>query len=372
MIENRFVRPVSAGEATSHGFGAADSVEEMPVGEVAFECRRCGTLQSEPASTCECGGTFEPASVPKVIPDKFEFERRLGSGGMGVVYSAIDLALGRRVAVKTLPRTSPEGALLLRNEGLKVAALEHSNLATIFMVETWFGTPMLIFEFLAGGSLFDKLKLGNRSIMETIRLGIVLADALERVHASNMLHRDIKPGNIGYTGDGIPKLLDFGLAQILEDRRRKGLVRSVQLGDPEAAAKSTLSTQSISVTLSSAPSFRLVGTPAYFSPETLKKKASDHASRDLWALNIVLYEALTGKNPVRGATLLETFEVISKASIPDIRQFLPDCPTSLAMFFTETLAKDTRQRPSSATALRERLEQLEKTLPENGLAASQT
>ena len=303
MIENRFVRPVSAGEATSQGFGAGDSVEEMLVGQVAFECKSCGTLRSERVSPCTCGGTFEPASVPKVIPDKFEFERRLGAGGMGVVYSAIDLTLGRRVAVKTLPKTSPEAALLLRNEGLKVAALEHPNLATIFTVETWFGTPMLIFEFLAGGTLVDKLRLGNRSIAETIRLGIVLADALERVHASNMLHRDIKPGNIGYTRDGIPKLLDFGLAQILEDRRRKGLIRSIQLTDPEAASRSTLSSESVSITLSGPASFRLVGTPSYFSPEALlKKRASDDASRDLWARNIVLYEALTGKNPVRGET----------------------------------------------------------------------
>ena len=371
MIENRFVRPVSAGEATFQGFGAGDSVEEMPVGQVAFECKSCGTLRSERVSPCTCGGTFEPASVPKVIPDKFEFKRRLGAGGMGVVYSAIDLTLGRRVAVKTLPNTSPEAALLLRNEGLKVAALEHPNLATIFTVETWFGTPMLIFEFLAGGTLVDKLRLGNRSIAETIRLGIVLADALERVHASNMLHRDIKPGNIGYTREGIPKLLDFGLAQILEDRRRKGLIRSIQLTDPEAASRSTLSSESVSITLSGPASFRLVGTPSYFSPEALlKKRASDDASRDLWALNIVLYEALTGKNPVRGETLLETLEAISKATIPDIRQFLPDCPANRALFFTDALAKDERRRPSSAKALRASLEQLEKTLPESGSAAN--
>ena len=370
MIENRFVRSLSAAEATSHGFGAGDLVEETPVGEVAFECMSCGTLRQEQVSLCECGGRIKSASVPKVFPDKFEFERKLGSGGMGVVYSAIDLTLGRRVAVKTLPRTSPEAALRLRNEGLKAAALEHPNLATIFAVETWFGTPMLIFEFLAGGTLADKMKLGNRSIAETIRLGIVLADALERVHASNMLHRDIKPGNIGYTRDDIPKLLDFGLAQILEDRRGKGMIRSIQLTDPEAASDSTLSTETISMTLSGRESFHLVGTPSYFSPETLKKKASDDASRDLWALNITLYEALTGKNPVTRESLLETLKAISKAAIPDIRQFLPDCPESLSLFFTDALAKDELHRPSSAVELRDSLEQLEKTLSESGPAAN--
>ena len=132
-----------------------------------------------------------------------------------------------------------------------------------------------------------------------------------------------------------------------------------------------MSSESVSITLSGPASFRLVGTPSYFSPEALlKKRASDDASRDLWALNIVLYEALTGKNPVRGETLLETLEAISKATIPDIRQFLPDCPANRALFFTDALAKDERRRPSSAKALRASLEQLEKTLPESGSAAN--
>ena len=313
--------------------------------ELASECGHCSTLQTPRTLVCtSCGGKLENAQVPYILLGKFRLEKRIGSGGMGVVYRAFDIALGRTVAIKTLPKVSPEHSMRLRREARAVAAVVHPNLALIFGAETWRGTPMLIFEYLGGGTLADRLRDTRFTPRETVELGIVLASVLQKTHALGILHRDIKPSNIGYTTDNQPKLLDFGLAHVLHDSRRAGRVFSRKAED-----YSNLETVSLtlnhprSMTLSN----HIVGTPAYLSPECVQLRAAD-PSFDLWAVAMVLYQCLSGRNPMERHTMKETFDCIARADVPDILTMARDCPPALVSFFRDALAKDRRRRPRTA------------------------
>ena len=276
---------------------------------------------------------------------------------MGVVYLAVDMVLNRRVAIKTLPSLRPESAERLRREARTMATVLHPNLALIYGTEQWRGTPMLIVEYLDGGTLRDWLRRGPVSYVKAIDLGIVLADVLDRVHTSGVLHRDVKPSNIGYTSDGRPKLLDFGLALLnrtgdsrdtnepLSDGATKALFRSC---DPEAT-----------VTVAE----RLVGTPLYLAPEALAG-IPPQPSFDLWGLALVLYEAIAGHHPFAAADAATVLAAAKRGGVPDIRDHRPTCPAGVAAFLRDALSPDVAQRPKNAGAMRSELHRLRAAIPE--------
>jgi serine/threonine protein kinase len=258
---------------------------------------------------------------------------------MGVVYLARDLTLGRAVAVKTLPRLTPEIAARLRREARFSASLLHPSLATIFSAETWRGTPMLIFEYLDGGTLADRIGPKPLGPGDVVRWGIALARGLSAAHAAGVLHRDIKPSNVGFTSGGAPKLLDFGLARILDDSRRElGAFSGEGDGNPRH------------LTLTD----RIVGTPPYLSPEAALGDAPD-PSFDLWGLAITLYEALTGVNPYVSATLAETLNRIVALTPDPVADSRPDCPPRLSKLLADALSRDRARRPRNAEELAGRL-----------------
>lgn len=321
--------------------------------EPAGECDQCHAIDTTATGLCpSCGGRLLPAPVPQVLLGKFRIEQRIGTGGMGVVYRALDLSLGRTVAIKTLPRASPEECLRLRREARAVAAVVHPNLATIYGVETWRGVPMLVLEFVSGGTLADRIRVGRLGARHATALGITLADVLERTHAAGILHRDLKPSNIGFAGDGVLKLLDFGLARMMlplvqaEPVRSSASTRSRRPPPGEPSGSSPTDTR------------RIAGTPPYLSPEAARGQPPD-PSVDLWGVSIVLYEAVAGRNPLRGQTAEETLLRVVEARVPDVRELAPDCPASLAAFFFDALAADRAHRPPTATALKARLEQVQ-------------
>ena len=162
----------------------------------------------------QLGGTLIVSAAPHTLRGVYRFDRRLGSGGMGVVYLARDLNLDRPVAIKTLPSVTPEQAARLRVEARAMAAVHHPNLAVIHGVETWQGTPFLIQEFLPGGTLSDRLRGGPLAIDAALRLCGTIAEALDQLHSAGIIHRDVKPSNIGFTDRDVPKLFDFGLAKL--------------------------------------------------------------------------------------------------------------------------------------------------------------
>ncbi len=216
--------------------------------DAAFECVACGRVRAGRASCC--GREPALAALPAALNGKFSVSERLGAGGMGVVYLAEDVALGRRVALKTLPSLHPGRVGRLRREARTMAALNHPALATIYGVEIWRGTPVHVLEHFPLGTLKDRLRSEGMPVAELLSLGIGLSDALAYMHDRHVLHRDVKPSNIGFTSDGVAKIFDLGL------------------------------------------SFDVVacGTPGYLSPEALAGHPPD-AAMDLWALATVLREA---------------------------------------------------------------------------------
>jgi hypothetical protein len=355
LLENRWLRELS-GDEDNAGRRARPRIIDWE-NEPAAYCPECWRLSASGSCACSCGVPQKPAALPLVVKGKFRVERLLGFGGMGVVYLAVDLALDRKVAIKTLPHMTPERALRLQREARAMASVLHPNLALIFGAEHWRGTPLIVVEYLERGTLSDVLSRGPLALEEVLDLGVVLADALDRVHGSGVLHRDIKPSNIGYTRDGNPKLLDFGLAAIL-DRSQGDEDRRAPAADVDFVAALPLDSQP-GVTLSVME--HLVGTPLYLSPEALAGEPPQ-PSFDLWSLSLVLYEALTGHHPFNDTTVPAVLDRIRKARVPDARDFQPQCPSSVAALFNDALSPVMARRPATAADLRARLRRLRSDL----------
>ncbi|MEZ5291169.1 MAG: protein kinase [Vicinamibacterales bacterium] len=345
QLENRWLRQAQTDA------GPAPAARPTGVGwqdEPAAWCPTCSETWSPHRRRCRCGAATRPAVLPLFVNAKFRLERLLGTGGTGVVYLATDLALARRVAIKTLPPMRREYAARLRREARAMAAVLHPNLATIYGAEEWHDTPLLIVEYLEGGTLLEWLRRGPAPVDEVLDLGIMLADVLDRVHDNGVLHRDIKPSNIGYTGDGVPKLLDFGLAAMLD--RSKGLdaVAAVVPVDPKELER-RLSSLTASSTLT--VTRQVVGTPLYLSPEALAG-ATPQESFDLWSLSMVLYEAIAGRHPFDGLAVSDVVQAIQHTAVPDIRDVRPSCPAPVAAFLNDALSRVPARRPQTAADLR--------------------
>lgn len=330
VIENHAMRSV-----TPLRPGAADSLGLDVRSGQAAECPMCGSVYQGGTLRCDrCSEGLTPASAPYTLLGKFRFERRIGRGGMGVVYRAIDLALDRPVAVKTLPSASPERAQRLRYEAKAMAAVTHPHLATIHGIETWRGQPLLICEYMANGTLADRLATDAMNVPDALALGIQLADALAVVHDAGLLHRDIKPSNIGYLDRQTPKLLDFGLVHmLLETKPPAGF-----FGDRSPGLELPLTSLSLS--------HGMVGTPLYLAPEAVRGEPPS-AAFDLWSLNVLLLEAIIGRHPFRGLSLRDTLDRI-KAADCEAALWSIDRGGSLADYFRRALAPNVPSRPPKA------------------------
>jgi hypothetical protein len=307
----------------------------------AGECLACGWVGPAAAGACRCGGALGPAAIPFELGGKFRLARVLGRGGMGIVYLADDLALSRRVALKTLPQLRTDALFRLRREARAMAGFIHPNLAVIFGLETWRGVPVLVVEYLAGGTL--AARIGARlEAVQVLCWGLELAAAVEAMHGQGLLHRDIKPSNIGFTAAGVPKLLDFGLAHLAAET-------GVDLRAPDAATWSLPDAQ-----LSATSSGHVVGTPLYLPPEALAGAAPSPLN-DLWALHLVLWEALAGRHPCAGMSLSSALRTIAAGELPDILRLRPDCPAPVAELLAAGLRCKPRQRLSSAAAVQKAL-----------------
>jgi hypothetical protein len=302
--------------------------------EFALECSRCGRVEPRLAApvACACGLTeWATAALPKQLLDRFEISRRLGAGGMGIVYGGTDLRLGREVAVKTLTRLSDEAAQRLMTEARAMADLAHPNIAVLYGAETWRATPLLIMEYMAAGTLATALPKKTMPPAVALRYMKELAAALIHVHRLNQYHGDIKPSNIGFTRDGVIKFLDFGLSRTV-----------VAAPDGEDAAPPG-STGAVA------------GTWAYMSPE-VREGSSPGPALDVWALTIVLFECVAGKHPFAGSSRWQTESCDASAAI----RLLPrDVSPLFAAFFDKAFAKMPSRYPVTAATLLKELERLE-------------
>lgn len=313
----------------------------------ALECVECNWVTAGGVERCtRCGGPLTRAALPLIVDRKFRVERRLGAGGMGIVYRAIDLQLGRAVAIKTLPVVAPAEASELRREARAMAVVSHPNLAQIYGLETSRGRPMLVVEYLGGGTLTARLRRQTLSIEAAIDLGVGLASGLSALHDAGILHRDVKPSNIAFSREDVPKLLDFGLARLFSAVRQQEVSRR-----RAPSGRSSLGPFSLSLRASSMTQPGIViGTPEYMSPEAVRGEPPD-ARFDLWSLCIVLYESISGTNPLARTRLYLAGPMVRRPPIPDIREYAADAPECVAVFFKRALSEEMRERPLSAAAL---------------------
>jgi serine/threonine protein kinase len=308
---------------------AQPSAEATPEPEeLAMQCSRCGrvevwALRQQP---CACGGEWERAAVPKVLARRFTVVRRLGAGGMGVAYAAMDTTLGRDVALKTLPRLAGSASARLLVEARTMARLSHPAIAVIYGTEVWRDTPVLVMEYLAGGTLATRLLNGPLDVAETVRIASALASTLEHVHNAGMYHGDIKPSNIGFTADGAPKFLDFGLSTTI-----RGSQPTDDTGSPAPAEGQRV----------------IAGTFAYMSPE-VREGAPAGPALDVWALSVVLCEMVLGRHPFAEArSAQEIARGVSKA----IATLDATGSSSLCQFLAGALATSPHRSPTTARDL---------------------
>jgi hypothetical protein len=305
----------------------------------ATECPRCRRVHVTERERCSCGTALVVAALPRVLLGKLELRERLGEGGMGLVYRAFDRELERSVAVKTLPRVSEEATQRLRQEARSMAAVTHPAVAVIYGVESWQGLPFLVVEHLAGGTLARRL--GSPWLAEdALRLGVELADALDAIHRRGLLHRDVKPSNIGFDGEAHPKLLDFGLARLVR------LQGEPEGGRQPVVEETWLHRGDASYTRSRG----LAGTPLYLPPEAIAGEAPGPL-QDLWGLSLVLFELIAGVHPFRARGVEETLERVRRGRLEDLRHWAPGCPGAVADLFGRALHLDPGKRPASAAAL---------------------
>lgn len=251
----------------------------------------------------------------------YQITSQLGKGGMGEVFQAKDLNLGRDVAIKVLPEeftSNPERIARFHREAKLLASLNHPNIAAIHGLEESGGTHFLVMELVEGETLADQLQRGPIPIDESMKLALQIAEALEAAHEKGVIHRDLKPANIKVTPDGKVKVLDFGLAKAFAGEQ-------AELNLSNSPTLSDMATQQGVI----------LGTAAYMSPEQARGKSVDKRA-DIWAFGVVLYEMLTGRQLFGGDTISDTlasvltkdpeWEIIPAKAGPLLRRCLEKDP----------------------------------------------
>ena len=271
-----------------------------------------------------------PPSPPTVgsVLSQYRLEERIGGGGMGVVFRALDTRLNRAVALKVLtPATSSDESSRQRflREARAACSLNHPNVVTIHEVDAAGGVDFLVMELVTGQSLAQRISGQRLSIDEVSSIADQIATALESAHAAGIVHRDVKPANVMLSDTGHVKVLDFGIAKRLP---------TPASADVETAA----------VTAATLPG-SVLGSLPYMSPEQAQGAPVDERS-DVFSFGVLLFEMLAGRRPFDGATSVETLAKILEGATPSLAAIRPDVPAALDALVHACLEKDRSHRPS--------------------------
>jgi eukaryotic-like serine/threonine-protein kinase len=281
----------------------------------------------------------------------YRIESQLGQGGMGVVYRAFDTKLARPVAIKVLPpdaMVDPARKQRFVQEARAASALNHPNIVTIHDINTAEGLAFIVMEYVSGKSLDRVISRRGLRLGAMLEHGAEIADALASAHAAGIVHRDLKPGNIMVTDQGHVKIVDFGLAKLLE---------------PENGDQSSTTRTAPPRTEDGA----IVGTAAYMSPEQAEGRPVD-ARSDIFSFGVVLYEMLTGRRPFQGDTTMATISAILHAEPPPVSELTEGVPSVLERIITSCLRKDRNRRLQHIDDIKIVLEDLKADLESGTLA----
>jgi eukaryotic-like serine/threonine-protein kinase len=307
--------------------GLAPELELQFELEKAIECE--SSVHSGADLTVVAG--HAPVPAPIVVPavPGYEIFGELGRGGMGVVYKARQLRLNRIVALKMIlagDHASPESALRFLAEAESIARLHHPHIVQIFAFGDFGGRPYFEMEYVAGGSLSDRLGGAPWPLRDAARLVETLARAIHEAHRMGIVHRDLKPANILLSTDGIPKIADFGLAKCLDTET--GLTRTEWI----------------------------VGSPSYMAPEQAGPGTTPIGpAADVYSLGAILYQLLTGRPPFQAATVLETLEQVRLDQPIAPTRLRPKLPRDIVTICLKCLEKTPARRYPSAAELAEDL-----------------
>ena len=281
---------------------------------------------------------------------RYLFLELLGRGGMGEVYLAHDPRLNRRVALKLLPAGIADELARVRRfeqEARAASAISHPNVAHIYEIGEEQGRRYIAMEYISGRTLRQALQSGPLGISEALDIAVQTATALAAAHEVGVFHRDIKPENIMLRDDGYVKVLDFGLAKLVENK--------LQARTPEATAFPSLHTE---------PEL-FMGTSDYMSPEQVRRQPADERT-DLWSLGVVLYEMLAGRRPFTGREPREIIVAILEQEPEPLARARPGLPPALQEIVAKALRKRTKERYQSAQNMVNDLRSVRRLIEEDG------
>jgi len=281
----------------------------------------------------------------------YRLAEKLGEGGMGVVWKAVDTRLDREIAIKVLQEpfaTDPDRLSRLEREARAVAALNHPNIVTLYSVEQADGIRFITMELVEGESLGELIPEHGLTVDRFFEIAAPLAEALAAAHARGVIHRDLKPGNIMVNSEGRPKILDFGLARLWR----------VPIEDGSALRTETLTQAGV-----------VVGTVAYMAPEQAQGGAVD-ARSDIFSLGIVLYQMITGRHPFASATPYETVSAILNDQPISVTELKHSLPRQLGRIIAHCLEKQPHRRFQTALDLHNELAALRDELKSEPRAAA--
>src|SRR5438128_5866664 len=290
---------------------------------------------------------------------RYEIRSKIGEGGMGEVYLAEDMQLRRRVALKILPREVASNKDRMRRftqEAQAAAALNHPHIAHIYEIGEADGLHFISMEFVDGLTLRQLVHDQHTDLTKLLRYLQHVADGLAKAHASGIVHRDLKPDNIMVTRDGHAKVLDFGLAKLIEPQQAIGTRAS---GSSEVATALLAQPSSPGT---------VMGTVGYMSPEQAQGKTSEIDQRsDIFSFGCILFEAVTGQKPFAGKDTLDSLDNIVHAPTPNVNELNPAAPDELKRTIRQCLAKDPEERYHSIKDVAIELKELRRDLADTAV-----